>query len=373
VLIDEIGSGTDPSEGGAIAAAFLEMLTRRGCLTIATTHQGNLKVFAHDTAGMVNGAMEFDQSTLQPTYRFLAGVPGSSYALAMAERLGFPAAVMTRAGELLGDKHARLESLVGEVESAVQKARADRDAADQERTQLRDLVAEYETRNKKLSAEIREVRKKAVDEAESVVRNANALIENTVREIRERQASKDTVREARSSVSALQSELRSLQHELEMSPAPGATPAIGSFVSFVEGGEAGELVEFSSDGRTAIVLVGSIKMRVPATDLKVVRKRNQAPRRPSDDAGSEKPAEVRRELDLRGLTGEEALPLVDKIIDDAILSGLNRVDIIHGKGTGALRKKVTEFLSTHPRVKAFRLGEWNEGSTGVTVVELVED
>jgi DNA mismatch repair protein MutS2 len=373
VLIDEIGSGTDPSEGGAIAAAFLEMLTLRGCLTLATTHQGNLKVFAHETQGMANGAMEFDQATLKPTYRFLPGVPGSSYALAMAERLGFPPGIMKRAGEFLGDKHARLESLVGELESAVQKARSDRDAAEAERKRLQDLVAEYESKNKKLSAEIREVKKKAVDEAEAVVRNANALIENTVREIRERQASKDTVRDARSSVSALQSELRSLQQEMEIPPAVIETPVIGSLVSFVEGGEAGELVELSPDGRTAIVLVGSIKMRVAAHDLKPVHKRSHVPRWPSGDTGSEKPAEVRRDLDLRGMTGDEALPLVDKFIDDAILAGLHRVDIIHGKGTGALRKKVTDFLATHPRVKAYRLGEWNEGGTGATVVELVED
>jgi DNA mismatch repair protein MutS2 len=373
VLIDEIGSGTDPSEGGAIAAAFLEMLTLRGCLTIATTHQGNLKVFAHNTPGMGNGAMEFDQTTLQPTYRFLSGVPGSSYALAMAERMGFPRDVMTRAGELQGDQHTRLESLVGELESAVQKARADRDAAEAERKRLQDLVGEYETRNKKLSAEIREVKKKAVDEAEAVVRNANALIENTVKEIREHQASKETVREVRSSVNALQSELRTLQHDLELPPAASVVPPVGSLVSFVEGGEAGELVELSADGRTAIVLVGSIKMRVPAGDLKPAHNRSRAPRWPSADSGSEKPAEVRRDLDLRGMTGEEALPLVDKFIDDAMLAGLHRVDIIHGKGTGALRKKVTDFLSTHPRVKAFRLGEWNEGGTGATVVELVED
>jgi DNA mismatch repair protein MutS2 len=373
VLIDEIGSGTDPSEGGAIASAFLEMLTRRGCTTIATTHQGNIKVFAHETAGMANGAMEFDQATLQPTYRYLAGVPGSSYALAMAERLGFPAGIMSRAGELLGGQHARLESLVSDLESAVQRARADRDAADAEKKRLQDLVAEYESRNKKLSAEIREVKKKAVDEAEAVVRNANALIEKTVRDIREQQASKETVREARTSVQSLQTELRELNRDLAVPAAPAEKPSVGTLVSFLDGGEAGELVEISPDGKTAIVLVGSIKMRVPAADLKPAKKRSPAPRWSPVDSASEKPDEVRRELDLRGMTGDEALPLVDKFIDDAVLSGLHRIDIIHGKGTGALRKKVTDFLSAHPRVKSHRLGEWNEGGTGATVVELVED
>jgi DNA mismatch repair protein MutS2 len=372
VLIDEIGAGTDPSEGGAIAASFLEELTRRRCMTIATTHQGNLKVFAHQNPGMVNGAMEFDQSTLQSTYRFISGVPGSSYALAMADRMGFPPSLMRRAGELLGDQHARLESLVSDLESAVQSARRDRDAAESERKRLEALVSEYETKNRTLGTEVRNVRKKAIEEADAVVRNANALIENTVREIRERQASKETVREARSSIHTLQDELESMSREIQSVEGGEGIPSVGSLVSFVEGGAAGELVEFSTDGRTAVVLVGSMKLRVSTSDLKPAAK-GRTSRQSLSAAQPEKPSAVRRDLDLRGMTGEEALPMVDKFIDDAVLAGLHRIDIIHGKGTGALRKKVTDFLSTHSRVKSFRFGDWNEGGTGATVVELVED
>lgn len=147
----------------------------------------------------------------------------------------------------------------------------------------------------------------------------------------------------------------------------------GSPVTVAGGSDVGEVVAVSSDGKSATVVFGAVRMRVPLTDLLPARKRaTPAPHGPGD-TGMEKPATVRQDLDIRGMTGEEALPLLDKFIDDAILAGLNRVDVIHGKGTGALRKKVADFLASHPRVKGFRLGEWNEGGTGATVVELTEN
>jgi DNA mismatch repair protein MutS2 len=145
---------------------------------------------------------------------------------------------------------------------------------------------------------------------------------------------------------------------------------VGTHVRLREGSDTGEITSIAADGRTAVVVFGHVKMRVPVTDLRPTRARPS--HRPIQVESNEKPSAPETELDIRGMTGDEALPLVDKFIDDAILAGLHRIDIIHGKGTGALRKKVTEFLSQHPRVKGHRLGEWNEGGTGATVVELTE-
>ncbi|HTY57167.1 MAG TPA: endonuclease MutS2 [Bacteroidota bacterium] len=375
VLIDEIGAGTDPSEGGAIAAALLEELTRRGAVTIATTHQGALKVFAHETDGVANGAMEFDLESLTPTYRYRAGVPGSSYALEMAARLGFSPALMERSRSMLGHENTKLDGLIIELETAAQKARLELGAASQEKVRLEGLVREYEEKLSRLSGEAKEVRRKAVEEAARIVEGANAAIEKGIREIREAGAEKESVRQARAGVARVREEIDSARREIAQDgpPAPSGLIGPGSQVSVGPGGDAGEVLSLSSDGKSATVVFGAVRMRVPLADLVPARRRPAPAAYGRGTIGSEKPEAVRRDLDIRGMTGEESIPLLDKFIDDGILAGLNRLDVIHGKGTGALRKKVTDFLASHPRVKAFRPGEWNEGGMGVTVVELKEN
>jgi len=371
VLIDEIGSGTDPGEGGAIAAAVLEWLTRRGACTVATTHQGSLKVFAHQTEGVENGAMEFDQATLIPTYRFHAGIPGSSYALDMAERIGLDGGMMKRARAYLGEEKTKLEALIGELETTAQDYRRQLQEVLAEKARLDDMVGQYETRIASLSGELKELKRSALDEARRIVEQANAVIERTVREIREKEAGRESIKTARQEVSDMKQEIDEQQKQVEPGPAAAAGQlTAGSTVRLTEGGDTGEILSVAPDGRTAVVVFGSMKMRVPLSDLQESRARPT--RQGPAAAPPEKPGQVLHDLDLRGMTGDEAIPLIDKFLDDALLAGLHRVDIIHGKGTGALRKKVTDFLSHHPGVKAFRLGEWNEGGTGATVVELAE-
>jgi DNA mismatch repair protein MutS2 len=189
-----------------------------------------------------------------------------------------------------------------------------------------------------------------------------------VREIREKRADREAVKGVRHEVAALKRELDN--EKIPVEPSAGNIQlAIGSMVRLNDGVEIGEVESVSPDGRTAIVVFGIVKMKLNVNDLRLTRDR-PALRRPEGSMQSEKPDRVPTDLDLRGMNGEEALPLVDKFIDTAMLAGLQRIDIIHGKGTGALRKKVTEFLTSHPRVKSFRLGEWNEGGTGATVLEL---
>ena len=375
VLIDEIGAGTDPAEGGALAAALLEELTRRGAVTIATTHQGALKVFAHETAGVANGAMEFDQENLTPTYRFRPGVPGSSYALEMASRLGFAAGLLERARTLLGFQHTRLDTLIGELEGAAQAARKELESVQAEKSRLHGLVKEYDDRVGKLQSEIRELKRKAIDEAGAIVDRANALVEKSIREIREKNAEKESVREVRHHIASVRQDLASQKEDVAPAPPPASHEpvAVGLSVTVGTGTDVGEVADISADGRSALVLFGGVKMRVPVADLRTARKRPSVVAASGHLAFVEKPTEVRQDLDLRGMTGEESLPLIDKLIDDAVLAGLHRIDVIHGKGTGALRKKVNDYLSSHPRVKSFRMGEWNEGGAGVTVVELGDE
>lgn len=371
VLIDEIGSGTDPAEGGAIAAAILESLTKRGAYTIATTHHSSLKVFAHNTEGVENGAMEFDQENLTPTYRFKPAIPGSSYALEMAQRLGFNEDILFRSREFMGHHQVRLEQLIGNLELSAQKYRSQLDEVQAEKSRLDTLVREYESKLSSQASELKELKRKAVEEAKGIVENANALIERSIREIKERSADKDSVRAVREEVKKVRNEIELATRHLEEPVAESDVLEVGSAVNLSGGVETGEVVGFSPDGRSAIVLFGSLKMKVGTKDLVRAKKTRSTSLRPTS-VESEKPVEVMRDIDLRGMTSEEALPLVDKFIDTAILTGLHRVDIIHGKGTGALRKKVTEFLSHHPRVKSYRLAEWNEGGSGATVVELAD-
>jgi DNA mismatch repair protein MutS2 len=374
VLIDEIGSGTDPAEGGAIAAAVLEQLTRRGALTIATTHQGALKVFAHETEGIENGAMEFDQSTLQPTYRYRPGIPGSSYALEMADRLGFDQSMMTRARTMLGHHQTRLEHLLSELEASTQQYRRTLEEVQHEKSRLDELVRQYEAKTASLASELRAVRRKALDEARMIVENANTLVEKTVREIREHNADKDTIRVAREQISNLKEDIAGQRETVadEEPRSPAEPVAVGTLVHVRDGTDVGEVVSLAPDGRSAVIVVGIVKLRVHTSDLRPARTAQRPSMAPPHAEPPSLAGPVQQDLDIRGMTGDEAIPLVDKFIDTAILAGLHRVDIIHGKGTGALRKKIAEFLSKNSRVRSFHLAEWNEGGTGATTVELEE-
>ncbi len=370
VLIDEIGSGTDPAEGGAIAAAVLEWLTGRGSYTIATTHHSALKVFAHDTDGVENGAMEFDQAALTPTYRFRSGIPGSSYALEMAQRIGFPPEILSVSRAYLGHQQVRLDALIAQLETSEQRARHQAEAIAAEKAELDRMVREYESRMASLSAEVRDLKRRAVQEAGIIVERANAAIERSVREIRETAAERETVKSARRQVEEIKRSLAAERKETEEAEEQAAPDAlsVGGLVSLGGGSDTGEVMAIAPDGKTATVVFGTVKMRVRVSDLHPTARRPRA--RQLSQETDEKPQAVETDLDIRGMTGDEALPLVDKFLDNALLAGLHRVDIIHGKGTGALRKRIGEFLARHPRVKTFRLGEWNEGGTGATVVEL---
>ncbi|HLP14727.1 MAG TPA: endonuclease MutS2 [Bacteroidota bacterium] len=371
VLIDEIGAGTDPTEGSAIAASLLRALTESGAMTIATTHHGSLKAFAHETPGMQNGAMEFNQASLQPTYRFRVGVPGSSYALVIARRLGMPEQVLRDAQEMLGEQQSKLERLLLELEQRSQDAENERQMLASERSKNMKLSEEYETKLAHLKKEVREVKAKALRDAQEIVDRANASIEHAVREIRAQNAEKETVKKWRSQIGDLDNEIREESEGLKSSE-PEASRAhteffVGDDVQLVSNGQMGKVLTRPDAQGNLTVAFNTVKMKVNVNQLSTSRSASK----PVEESSSYfiKPVST-TEVDLRGMYGDEAIEIVDKFLDDAVIGGLRRIDIIHGKGTGALRKRIHEFLKEDKRVKSFKLGEWNEGGTGVTVVEL---
>lgn len=367
VLIDEIGSGTDPTEGASLAAAIMEGLTDKKTLTIVTAHYGALKQFAFEHGGMVNGAMEFDQKQLLPTYRFRSGVPGSSYALEIARRIGLPATVVARSVELGGTNSNKLEFLIADLEDRSQSLRAEMENAKSKSQQLEELIENYTQKRNSLDAEVKELRARAKREASEILERTNALIERTVREIREENASKDIVRKARTEIArhAAEVETDSIEHsERENGDKQVFNP--GDTVVLLPSGATGEVLAKIDDNHYQI-LSGNIKLQVKAKALeRTVTERLKSP------ASKHVPdfPDVKSEIDLRGMYGDEAIHAVEHFLEDAILAGLHRVDIIHGKGTGSLRRRVTELLKRDRRLKSFRLGSWNEGGAGVTVVEL---
>lgn len=374
VLIDEIGAGTDPEAGAALSVAVLRELNRRGCLTIVTTHHGALKTFAQEEPGVSNGSMAFDRETLTPTYQFRAGLPGASYAFEIAERMGMDASLIAAARTLVGVEKVNVEELLNELQNKLAQQQQLNEKLQVEETRLRGLQKLYEEREQSLRAQVQEIKKQAHAEAEALLQNANAIIENAVREIRETNAAREAIKAGRENLAALRERL-ARENQLEETPPPATDETeiakfeIGMPVKWLKQGALATVLELPDSSGKVLVAAGALRARVPVSDLRAVR----AGRKPEPAAlPKANVLETARhaEIDLRGMRVEEALALVDKFLDDALLAGWREVRLIHGKGTGALRQSIANHLKTLPHVKSSRPGQFGEGDIGVTVVEL---
>jgi len=379
VLIDELGSGTDPVEGAALGGAILEALTTRGSLSVATTHLGALKELATEVDGVVNASLQFDAALLAPTYRLVKGIPGRSYGISIARRLALPEAVLERAEARLPTGERDVNTLLTELEARQrelsQREKETAEIAEDAKSRAR-RVAERETavRERERNAE-REARK----EARKLLLDARAEVDRTIRELRESAAAaaEDSAREARRRMEQLAAAegkaIASLDDEavVETSNAPGATTDIaeGDFVSVATlGDRTARVVEFRDSD--AIVAFGSVKMTVPRSALAAARAPEGGDRVHISIRGDIPEVEAKSEIDLRGLRAAEIEDVVMQAVDSAVRADLKSLRIIHGKGTGALRERVAEMLRKESRVASFRLGAWNEGGAGVTVAEL---
>jgi len=363
VLMDEIGAGTDPEEGGALAISILTELGQRGSITVSTTHLGMLKAFVHQAEGMMNGSMEFDQQHLRPTYRFVAGIPGSSYAIELAERMGLPSQTVHRAKSYLGAEKVNLEELLLDLARRSQKYDQQLSALAKERSQTTALLQEYQKKMDEVRKETKEIQREAMRKAEDIVARAQVTVEKVVKEIKEQRATSISIKQAKAAIQQTREQLQTEQEQ--MAPRSDAALQVGDFVLMPGSTEVGEISEIKGNHATVLWRHGILRVRV-STLQKTDKKKAETDRRSVFDL----PLQAQSEIDLRGMTGDEAVQKVEHFIDDAYVSGLKKVSIIHGKGTGTLRKRIAELLQQYRYVRSFRLGEWNEGGSGVTVVEL---
>jgi DNA mismatch repair protein MutS2 len=378
VLIDELGSGTDPVEGAALGGAVLESLTRRECLSVATTHLGALKELATEVDGIVNASLQFDAVALAPTYRLIKGIPGRSYGLSIARRLALPEDVLTRAEARLPtgerDVNALLEELTARQERLTKTEReTETITADLKQRAHRLAERESSVREREQNSE-----RKARQEARRLLLDARAEIERTIRELRESAAAsaEDAARDARRRVEQLAAEQARAVEELESQSVASRAESprewraeIGDYVTVpaLAGGVA-RLMEIRGDD--AVVVAGSVKITAPLVSLGRADSPNGGERVEVPIRGDLPEFSARSEIDVRGLRAAEIDDLVMQAVDSAVRGDLKSLRIIHGKGTGALRERVAEMLSKESRVARFRLGAWNEGGAGVTVAEL---
>jgi DNA mismatch repair protein MutS2 len=371
VLIDEIGSGTDPEEGTALAMSLLESLTRRGCLTVVTTHQSALKAFAYRTEFVENASLEFDPQSLQPTYHFRVGIPGSSYAFEIAKRMGLSDDIIERSRALVGSQKDKLEGLILELESKVRQQQLLVQSANIKETELQGLTKLYRERSDSLKREEKQIKRQAVEQAEEIVSQAQATVERAIREIKESQAAKEVVRTQREEIKKHQEKIERISAEIAEPLQPLSADSVrpGDFVRWTRMHNSGQVLSAPDSHHRLQIQIEGKKIWVPVAELakEAVQKKES---RSMVHFQGEKPAVVTTEIDVRGLRADEAKEKVDQFLDQVLLAGLSEIRIIHGKGTGALRKQIGDFLRNHPRVKNTRLGNWNEGDYGVTVVEL---
>jgi len=368
VLIDEIGEGTDPLEGGAIAAAILLELTTKKVFTIATTHQSFLKVFAHQTEGMENGAMEFDQHTITPTYRYREGLPGSSYAIQIAIRLGLSNSIIEKAKSFLGKESDNLEVIISDLEHKL--AEYNKKIIETTTTEilLSERLQKLEIDKKNLEKEKRYIKSNALKEAENIISDLNAKIENVIKELKENKASTDSIKKAKQEIESIKNEFYKISHELK--PDENKSFVKGDRVKLIDGTEDGIIEDIDLIRNIAKINFGNIELEVSLDNIEKSTKGKSIIQKKSELSEFISKKEVKTRLDVRGKFGVEAISLVDKFIDDAFIKGLSEVEIVHGKGSGSLRQKITEFLKNNEYVLSFRLGEWNEGGTGVTIVKI---
>lgn len=383
VLMDELGAGTDPAEGSALAIAILEYIHRMGCRMVATTHYSELKAYAFERKGVINASMEFNVETLSPTYRLLVGVPGRSNAFAIAERLGLPRAIIEHARGQVDEDDQRVETMIASLEANRATAEAERLAAEQLRRETEAQRAKFDEERRRFEEQRQKLLAKAERDAAEAVAKARREADEVIAELRriaaeERGAIKDhKLIEAKRRLDQAVPELaakgaRGGGARGGRKPAairPGDEVIVGSL------GQRGHVVDTAGDKEVTVQL-GIMKMKVALDDLELVQSAASAGAKPKPaatvTAGVKRTRDenVRLELDLRGSNVEDAIVEVDRFLDEAFLSNLGQVFVIHGKGTGVLRTGISEYLRRHRHVKSYRLGAYNEGGTGVTVVEL---
>ncbi|MBD7966873.1 endonuclease MutS2 [Paenibacillus gallinarum] len=374
VLLDELGAGTDPAEGSALAISILEHIHSTGCRMIATTHYSELKAYAYEREGIINASMEFDVASLSPTYRLLIGVPGRSNAFAIAERLGLQSDILDYARGEVKEEDQRVENMIASLEDNRLKAEQEHDKAQQIRAELEQLRSQHEHEIKKLEEQREKWLQKAEQEARDIVAKARQESEKIIQDLRKMALEEGASVKEHKLIAARKGleEAEPAERKKKVKKAAGTKKiGLGDEVKVTSLNQKGHVVELS--GKEALVQMGIMKMKIAVADLELIETSQKASTQVQRHVTSVKRTRddnVRSELDLRGANLEEALIEADRFIDEAFLSNLGQVYLIHGKGTGVLRTGIQDYLRKHKNVKSYRLGNYGEGGNGVTVVEL---
>src|SRR5438093_4860671 len=370
VLLDELGSGTDPEEGAALAAAVVEELLARGALLIVTTHLSSLKTFAVNDSRIVNASMEFDSATGQPTYRMITGIPGRSRAIDIAQMIGLPSSVITRARERLGDRYGTSDALLAQLQKKMSELVAESEAVEGLRRDLETERSATAAKQQKLDQERARLGASYRDELERLRDDISRQLAAEIRNLRDLDRAERANLNAAQVISAL---TRPVEKAIEFIPAEQREVRAGDRAEHRKFKVNGEVVSVA--GRKAVLSVGGKKMTVDLKDLvpsasQVAGRGSGARRRATPGPPSTDSPQA--ELNLIGQRVDDALEESDKFLDRALLEGKQAARIIHGFGTGALRKAVREHLRNHPAVKSWRPGNENEGGDGATVAVLEE-
>ena len=383
LLFDELGAGTDPVEGAALATAIIEESRSLGAKVMATTHYAELKLYAMTTAGVENASCEFDVETLRPTYRLLIGIPGKSNAFAIARRLGLPEHVIETAGGHLDRQNVQFEDVLSKMERQRQEMEAEKREAARLRLQMEQDAAAAKEHRKRLETERAKLLDGAREEAREILAEARAVSNTVFHELdqmKKKQKEGQDWQNVNQQRSALRQRInqadekfhtRSLPQEEEEPTRPAQ---VGDTVELKRMGTRAQVLQVNKDGSLQLQ-AGILKISAKQTEVRVVdapkhNAQKQMRRMVRRVQSQMRASGARPELDIRGMTGDEGVAMVDRFLDDAVMAHLTTVTIIHGKGTGALRQAVQQHLKTCKYVKGFRLGRYGEGETGVTIVEL---
>jgi DNA mismatch repair protein MutS2 len=382
-LIDEFGTGTEPQFGGAIAEAILEELNSQQAFGVINTHYGNLKQLAEKTPGLINGAMRFDSAQLEPMYELEIGKPGSSFALEIARKIGLPKQVLQQAREKVGVEQVQLEKLLGQLEREKKEFSDKNKEVDRKERELQQAVQEYQELREFIDNRRNQLLKEAKEEANKLLSEANQQIEATIRQIKESKAEKESTREARRQLEEVKQKVKLKPEETDNKEKASSIKVLGGTI------EPGDLIRVKGQatvgevmdikGKDAEIRIGALKSKVKLNRLeKISRKEYKKETADTDD----KPAAMRginlnqrmanfnSQLDVRGKRGEEALGIVDSLLDNAAMFGVPELRIVHGKGDGILRQLIRNHLRTYPMVSSMKDEHADRGGAGVTIVAL---
>ncbi len=373
VLFDELGAGTDPTEGAALAMAILNRLLEKKVRTMATTHYSELKVFALSTPGVENASVEFNVETLRPTYRLSIGVPGKSNAFEISRKLGLPEEIIDSAKEKLSGDQVRFEDVIANAEYHRQIAEKERKLAEEAHLETQRLRDEAEKLRSDLAARRERDLRKAKDEARRILQRAQRESEQLIADLKKKNSGELKEHELHAMRAKLQSAIDENAEKIEVPAGVGEVPKtvqIGDTVELTNLGTKATILTLPDSRGECTVQAGALKLKAKLKDMRTAQpdKPKKQPKAASRLHVSARPVET--ECDVRGCNLEEALMAVDLFLDGAVLNRLRTVSIIHGKGTGILRAGIHKHLKTHAAVKEFRLGRYGEGEDGVTIVTL---